>query len=370
MQTPRLLLAAAAWLPIATAACSKPAEPPPPTEPAQPEAPAEPGVAAEPEKPARHPALGAFQPLPEEMGSPDNPVTPEKITLGRMLYFDARLSKNHDVSCNSCHGLDTYGVDSKPTSSGHKGQLGGRNAPTVYNAGGHLSQFWDGRAKDLEEQAKGPPLNPIEMAMADAAAVEKVLTSIPGYEPLFKAAFPGEEKPITFDNMAKAIGAFERKLLTPSKWDDYLKGNDDALNDAEKAGFAAFIDAGCQACHSGPYVGGGLYQKLGLIKPWPNQKDQGRFDVTKNEGEKMMFKVSSLRNIEKTAPYFHDGSEASLDNAIKMMASHQSGKELDAAAIASIKTFLATLTGPLPEDYIKQPALPESGPDTPKPDPS
>ncbi|APR82491.1 Cytochrome c551 peroxidase [Minicystis rosea] len=252
---------------------------------------------------------------------------------------------------------------------GHKGQLGARNSPTVYNAAGHFVQFWDGRAATVEEQAKGPLTNPVEMAMLSDKHVLEVLKSIPQYVDAFKKAFPDDKDPITYDNVGKAIGAFERKLVTPSRWDKFLKGDKSALTSDEKAGFNAFLDAGCAACHTGPYLGGAVYQKAGLLKPWPNQKDQGRFDVTKNEIDKMMFKVPTLRNVAKTAPYFHDGQTKTLEEAVKMMASYQSGKELKDSEVKSIVAFLDTLTGDVPKDYIKQPELPKSTAKTPKADP-
>lgn len=314
--------------------------------------------------------LSLFAALPAKMESADNPITPEKVELGRALYYEPRLSKNHDVSCNSCHQLDKFGVDNNPTSPGHKGQLGGRNSPTTLNAAGHLAQFWDGRAATIEDQAKGPVLNPVEMAMPDEGHVLKVLASIPGYEPMFKAAFPGEADPITYDNMAKAIGAFERGLVTPSRWDAFLAGDQAALTDTEKKGFNDFVDAGCVACHSGAFVGGSMYQKLGLVNAWPDTADQGRFDLTKSEADRMMFKVPSLRNITGTGPYFHDGKVATLDEAVKKMAHHQVGKELTDAQVQSIVTWLGTLEGTVDPAYVAKPALPESGPKTPKPDPS
>lgn len=314
-------------------------------------------------------ALAAFAPLPDHMAKSDAEISPEKIALGRQLFFDARLSKNHDVSCNSCHGLDTFGVDGKPTSTGHKGQLGGRNSPTVYNAGGHFSQFWDGRAADLKAQAKGPILNPIEMALPDEAAALAVVNSMPEYVAAFKKAFPKGEA-VTYDNLAEAIAAFERKLVTPSRFDALLKGQKDALSPAEIRGLNTFVSSGCNACHSGAYLGGHMFQKLGLVKPWPNQKDQGRFDLTKKAGDKMFFKVPSLRNIAKTAPYFHDGSVASLDTAVGMMAEHQLGTKLTPAQIKDIVVFLGALTGTVPADYIAKPKLPASTASTPKANPN
>ena len=314
--------------------------------------------------------LMLFKPLPTEVPSPDNELTEDKIALGRMLYFDKRFSKNHDVSCNSCHSVADYGTDRSPNSKGHKGQRGGRSAPSVYNAALHIAQFWDGRAPNVEEQAKGPPLNPIEMAMAGKEAVEKVLNSIPGYVEAFKKAFPTEASPVSYDNFGKAIGAFERKLLTPSRWDKFLKGDQEALTEAEKKGFEAFATAGCATCHNGVGVGGHLYQKLGLVKAWPELKDAGRFEATKKEEDKFFFKVPSLRNIGETGPYLHDGSVKDLPTMVKMMGEYQLGRPVSDDQCQSIITFLGALKGDIPTEYIKEPTLPESGPETPKPDPS
>ena len=313
--------------------------------------------------------LAPFQPVPETAEAPKNPVTPEKVTLGRMLYFDPRLSKNQDVSCESCHKLSEYGVDNEPTSTGHKAQHGTRNAPTVYNAALHFRQFWDGRAPDVEAQATGPMMNPVEMAMPNETRIVDTMRSIPGYVEAFKSAFPNDKDPVTLDNAAKAIGAFERKLLTPSRWDDFLKGNRNALRPDEIAGLRKFIESGCQTCHFGPGMGGGMFQKLGLVMPWRDSRDLGRFELTKQDSDRMIFKVPSLRNVAKTAPYFHDGSVRTLDEAVRLMGRHQLGKELSDADVHSIVTFLNTLTGALPQELIKPPQLPPSTPSTPKPEP-
>ena len=266
--------------------------------------------------------------------------------------------------------LDAYGVDNKPTSPGHKGQLGGRNSPTSYNAALHFVQFWDGRAADVEAQAKGPVLNPVEMAMASEEAVVDVLRSIPGYKDAFKAAFPADEPPITYDNMAKAIGAFERGLVTKnSRFDKYLGGDAAALTDEEKAGLDLFVSTGCTTCHMGATMGGQMYQKIGVVHPYETM-DMGRKEVTQQDADEKMFKVPSLRNIDKTGPYFHDGKVETLEEAVRLMAHHQLGKELQADEIAKIVAFLKTATGELPTEYIAKPTLPESGPKTPKADPS
>jgi cytochrome c peroxidase len=312
--------------------------------------------------------LGIFKALPLVMDSAANPISDAKVVLGRMLYYDARLSKGQDVSCNSCHVLSQYGVDNQPVSDGHKGQKGTRNSPTVYNAAGHFVQFWDGRAATVEEQAKGPILNPVEMAMPDQKRVLAVLNSMPEYVEAFEKAFPGEKHPVTFDNLAKAIGAFERKLVTVSRWDRFLGGDQAALSDAEKAGLNKFLDVGCQTCHNGIYMGGSMFQKLGLAKPWDNVNDPGRFSVTKQEADRMVFKVPTLRNIEKTAPYYHDGSIATLDEAVRQMADHQLARTLTKEEVGSVVAFLKALTGELPTEYIKEPPLPKSTGKTPKPD--
>jgi cytochrome c peroxidase len=314
-------------------------------------------------------AVAVFGALPAEASNPDNAVTPAKVELGRILYYDPRLSKNHDISCNTCHLLDRAGVDGRPTSTGHREQRGGRNAPTVYNAALHIAQFWDGRAADVEEQAKGPVLNPIEMAMPSEEAVVAVLESIPGYVRLFTEAFPLEENPITYDNMARAIGAFERKLLTPSPFDTFIAGDESALSDEQLAGFDAFVSVGCIACHQGVAIGGGLYQKLGVIKPYPTE-DLGRAEITGNDADRQVFKVPSLRNIAKTGPYLHDGSIQELDEMIRIMAEYQLGIPVDDAQVSAIQAFLESLTGEVDAKLIAMPVLPPSGPDTPDPDPS
>lgn len=312
---------------------------------------------------------GIFKPLPADMATAERPASDTRVALGRTLYFDPRLSKNHDISCNSCHKLDAFGVDNEATSPGHKGQRGDRNSPTVYNAALHIAQFWDGRAADVEAQAIGPILNPVEMAMADEASVLTTLNSIPGYPPLFKAAFPDAEDPVTYENIGVAIGAFERKLVTPGKWDAYLAGDGAALSAAEVEGAKLFVQTGCITCHLGENLGGSMYQKLGLVHPYETS-DEGRKAHTGNEADRHMFKVPSLRNIAKTGPYFHDGSIATLPEAVDLMAWHQLGKKLTPEDNAKIVVFLEALTGEPPANLIVPPDLPESGPDTPPADPS
>jgi len=311
-------------------------------------------------------ALKAFSPLPDAVPASANVAA--KVDLGRMLYYDPRLSRGQDVSCNSCHPLDRYGADGHATSEGYKHAHGSRNSPTVYNAAGHVAQFWDGRAPDLEAQAKGPVLNPVEMAMPSEKAVVSVLQSIPDYARAFHSAFPDDPDPLTLDNMAKAIAAFERKLVTPGRWDKFLRGDDTALTAEEKAGFTAFVDAGCSTCHAGTYVGGNIYQKLGVAEPWPDTADPGRFQVTRNEADRMVFKVPSLRNVARTAPYFHNGKVETLEQAVSAMAQHQLGKFLSDADVKAIAKWLTALTGDIPAGYIAPPPLPKSTPQTPRAD--
>ncbi len=311
--------------------------------------------------------LRMFKPLPAAAESQKNPITPEKVELGRMLYYEHRLSRSHKFSCNSCHKLDQYGVDNEPTSEGHRGQRGDRNSPTVYNAAMHFVQFWDGRAADVEEQAKGPVLNPVEMAMPDEKTVIATLKSMPEYVEMFRKAFPQDKDPVTYDNMARAIGAFERKLMTPSRWDRFLQGDRSALNDQEKEGFLKFVNTGCATCHMGPCVGGTMFQKMGVAKPYPDLKDEGRAKVTGRAEDRHFFKVPGLRNVEKTWPYFHDGSVKSLDEAVRLMAEYELGVELSAADTAAIVAWLKTLTGEIPAEYVRPPRLPASTAKTPKP---
>lgn len=313
--------------------------------------------------------LAVFAELPKESKNDKNPATPAKVALGRQLYFETRLSKNHDVSCNTCHNLETYGVDNKPVSDGHGKQKGTRNSPTVYGAALHTQQFWDGRAADVEEQATMPIVNPVEMA-SDEKRVVETLTSIPEYKKAFEESFPDDKEPITMVNVGKAIGAFERTLLVSGKWDKYLAGDEAALSQEEKDGLATFLDTGCTSCHGGPMIGGNMIMKLGSVKPWTDEKDKGKFEVTKDEKDKMFFKVPTLRNVAKTGPYFHDGAVTDLSEAVKKMAFHQNGLELSPEDTKAIVAFLGALTVEIPAELTKAPELPKSTPTTPKPDPS
>ena len=302
--------------------------------------------------------LARFAVLPTIMAPPRMERTAAQIALGRQLFYETLLSNGHDVSCNTCHPLNGYGADGRKVSFGDVGHAGDRNAPTVYNAAGHVAQFWDGRAATVEEQAKGPILNSAEMAMPNSEAVLAHMRESAAYRAAFEAAFPNERNPITYDNIGRAIGAFERGLVTPSRWDRYLAGDTAALTATEQRGLATFVRVGCVNCHAGPYVGGQLYMKLGAVKPWPTTTDSGRITVTRDPADLFVFKVPSLRNVSKTGPYFHDGSVASLDSAIRLMAHYQLGLELSDAQVSAIHAWLNSLTGDLPAEYIAQPPKP------------
>lgn len=299
--------------------------------------------------------LAVFAPLPTSVPSEANPATPAKIDLGWRLYYETQLSADGSQSCNSCHLLDAYGAEPEAVSTGVTGQQGARNAPTVYNAAGHIAQFWDGRAADVEEQAKGPILNPIEMAMPSADEVMARLAALAGYRDAFAAAFPGEANPFTYDNVGKAIGAFERQLLTPARWDRYLEGDTAALTDDEKRGLKEFLDTGCQGCHNGPYLGGRMFQRVGIVQPWPDATDLGRRTVTQQAADSLVFKVPSLRNVAGTPPYFNNGAVRTLDAGVQLMARHQLGRELTDEQMESILTFLGALTGDIPVQYAVPP---------------
>jgi len=300
-----------------------------------------------------------FAPIPTYVAGERGAPSAAQVALGRMLFHDARLSKDGKISCHSCHRLDKYGVDGQVVSTGHNNQKGTRNSPTVLNSAGHFAQFWDGRSETVETQAMGPVMNPVEMAMTSPEEVERVLRGIPGYAKPFALAFPGEKQPVTFRNMAVAIGAFERRLNTPSRWDRYLRGQRDALTEPEKAGMRDFVAAGCKSCHTGAYVGGNSFQRAGMVKGWPNQRDLGRYTVTKSEADRMVFKVPSLRNVAKTGPYFHDGSVADLPDAVRRMAELQTGRKLADAQVYSIVAWLNALTGEAPRELLTPPVLPK-----------
>ena len=294
----------------------------------------------------RQEARSVFGTLPDKMPGSEKD-TPQRIELGRKLYFDQRLSANESMSCNSCHRLDNQlsGAEEESTSSGAFGKRGDRNAPTVLNAGFHVAQFWDGRAANLKEQAKGPVLNPIEMAMPNPEEVVKRIGADTEYRTLFAAAFPGDAPNVTYDNIAEAIAAFERTLKTDDRFDDFLRGDNRALSTTELRGLALFLKTGCATCHNGPPVGGQIFQKVGLVQPYENTQDLGRYAVTKHEEDKFRFKVPSLRNVALTMPYFHDGKVAALEQAVKKMSAIQLGQDLTPEETDQISAFLHSLSG-------------------------
>lgn len=363
-QTRLVLGAVGALLTVGVAAVLwlRPGEPPPAPAP----------VAAPPAPPpmSREQLIAFFQPPTPKPGEAVPQDTPAQVALGHRLFFEPRLSKNHDISCNSCHELSSWGVDHKPTSEGHRGQKGARNAPTVYHAAWHVAQFWDGRAATLEEQAQGPVLNPIEMAMPDEKRVVATLSSMPEYMRSFQEAFPGQKQPVSLQNAARAIAAFERQLVTTSRFDRFLAGEEGALSAQERRGLEKFVLAGCTACHNGPGLGGGSFQKLGLVEPYPDTGDQGRYAVTKSEEDLMKFRVPTLRNVAKTGPYFHNGSVPDLPTAVRLMGKHQLGVTLQDSEVEDLVAFLSSLTGELPASLTQQPVLPPSTPRTPRPDPT
>ncbi|HET8996511.1 MAG TPA: cytochrome-c peroxidase [Acetobacteraceae bacterium] len=313
-----------------------------------------------------------FKPIPTTPPElPGNPASAAKIELGKMLYFEPRLSASHTISCNSCHNIGLGGADAESTSLGHRWQHGGRNAPTVFNAVFNTAQFWDGRAKDLEQQAGGPMVNPVEMASPTPHVAEQ-LKGIPGYANAFAKAFPGESDPISLANVQKAIAVFEATLITPdAPFDRFLKGDASALSPTQQAGLALFMDKGCSSCHNGINVGGGMYAPFGVVeKPGASllpPGDKGRFMVTKTPSDEYVFKVPTLRNIALTAPYFHTGQAWDLGQAVAVMGTSQLGTQLTADEIGKITDFLGSLTGTQPN--VTYPILPPSVATTPRPQP-
>ncbi|MDY6859969.1 MAG: cytochrome-c peroxidase [Pseudomonadota bacterium] len=317
----------------------------------------------------RDAALDFFQPLPSTVPQiADNRVTPEKIALGKSLFFDPRLSASGVFSCYSCHNLATGGDDNQETSIGHGWQKGPRNSPTVLNAVLNEAQFWDGRADDLKAQAKGPIQAGVEMANTPENVV-LTLNSMSDYVAWFNAAFPDDAEPVSFDNMARAIEAFEATLITPAPFDAFLNGDDMALTEMERAGLELFMDKGCIACHSGVNVGGEGYHPFGLIeKPGADilpVGDKGRFAVTDTADDEYVFRAAPLRNVAVTAPYFHSGKVWDLKVAVQIMAESQLGEELADEEADQLVAFLDTLTGTVPE--VTVPVLPTETAATPRP---
>lgn len=305
-----------------------------------------------------------LDPLPASMPGSEAD-SPEEVELGQRLYFERGISVNKSQSCHDCHLLTRRraGVDGKPTSSGALCTLGRRNSPTVLNAGFQEAQFWDGRAVDLVDQAKGPIVNPVEMGMAGPGDVVARLQAVPGYSELFGRAFPGDPEPLTYEHAAEAIAAFERTLVAPSRFDRLLRGDEDTFSEQERRGLIEFASHNCFECHSGATIGGQLFRKIGQRRPYGNTLDLGRYEVTKREEDRFVFKVPMLRNVTRTAPYFHDGQVATLEEAIRTMGALQLGLDLPPDEVADLAAFLGTLAGdppvaieePGPMDFNRNP---------------
>ena len=311
-------------------------------------------------------ARALFQRLPADFGDAEHPITRERVALGKALFFDPRWSVDGNVSCASCHNPALYGADALSKSIGVKGKQMPRNAPTVLNAAGLASAHWRGERKDVEDQAINAAIGPFSTGHAEHAAWIAQIETIDGYPAMFQRAFPDEARPVTPASLSLAIGAFERTLVSPAPFDSYLDGNISALSPQARAGLQTFINNGCVACHGGAGVGGALYRKFGLhLDYWKatgsRDIDKGRFDITKNETDLYVFRVPSLRNVAMTAPYFHDGSVATLSEAVRVMARAQLGKALADNEAQDIVAFLNSLTGELPKDFATVPALPPGG---------
>jgi len=304
-----------------------------------------------------------FAPLPAAMESKDNPITPEKTHLGKMLFFETRISVDRTVSCSKCHLMSLYATDGLKKAVGNNCKLNPRNAPTVLNAADQISEHWIGNRVSVEDQAKQSLIAPLTFGLSSYKDVELKLKAIPGYDSLFRLAFPGEKDPVNADNFALAVGAWERTLVTPGRFDMYVKGDTTALTRTERDGLALFIKTGCVGCHSGPYLGGTMHDKFGPTQPYWNlthseEIDVGRFAVTKKEEDKYVFKVPNLRNVAMTSPYFHDGSVSDMKSAVKIMAQLEVNTTFDDKQADLIVAFLKSLTGQLPEDALTVPILP------------
>jgi cytochrome c peroxidase len=316
-----------------------------------------------------------FKPLPTTMASADNPITPEKVALGRLLFFETRVSVDGTVSCSRCHEPVLYATDALPKPIGAEHRVNPRNSPTVLNAALQISSHWRGDRKNVEDQATKALTGAASFGNPNFEVAMARLKAIPGYASRFATAFPGEADPVTPDNWGKAIGAYERTLVTPSPFDAYLEGKDGALSpDAEK-GLRQFMQLGCAACHNGAGVGGAMYQKFGVVEEYSKATgskviDKGRFDVTKEPADTYVFKVPTLRNVARTPPYFHDGSVATLPEAVRIMARVQLGKTLTDEQTSEIVAFLDSLTGKLPETFANAPVLPTSAFAGPPPEPA
>ncbi len=308
-------------------------------------------------------AKSTFGALPPSMPSAENPITPEKVALGRVLYFEPRISVDGTVSCSRCHLIGLYATDGLPKAIGNNSKLNPRNAPTVLNAAAQIAEHWIGNRKSVEDQAMQALVGPPSFGMPSYEAAVMAIKAIPGYAPLFAAAFPQEAEPISAANFGKAVGSFERTLVTPGPLDDFIGGDASAMTVKQQQGMMTFIEQGCAGCHSGPYLGGQLYVKFGLVVPYwqlTGSKiiDEGRFAVTHQPADKYAFKVPVLRNVAMTPPYFHDGSVPLLADVVRIMARAQMGKELTGVQVDQILSFLTALTGRIPAAVAEAPTLP------------
>jgi cytochrome c peroxidase len=316
-------------------------------------------------------AQALFKQLSKDMATPGSPVAQERIRLGHLLFFDPRLTVDANVSCATCHQPSLYGTDALSKSIGVRQRIQARNAPTVLNSALQFVNHWRGERESVEDQAARALTAPISSGQPDEQAVIDRLENISGYAPLFEAAFPGEQHPASVRNIGKAIGAFERTLVTPSPFDRYLAGDVNALSATARAGLEKFIQTGCVACHNGAGVGGHMYQKFGVVEDYwvatgSKNVDEGRAEITKDSADQYVFRVASLRNVAMTAPYFHDGSVATLPEAVRVMARVQLGVQLDEGDTRDIVAFLQSLTGDLPADFTAVPVLPPAAAPAPK----
>ena len=306
-----------------------------------------------------------FGPLPSSMPSAENPITPAKVKLGHILFWEPRISSDGTVSCVKCHPISLYAADGLRKALGNHCKENPRNAPCIFNAASEIAAHWIGNRINVEDQAKQALIGPPAYGMPSYESVEKILKGIKGYVVLFQEAFPKEKDPVTADNFAKAVGAFERTLVTPAPFDDFMNGNAKALTEQQKRGLKTFMDTACSSCHQSPYLGGQLYQKFGVFQPYEQytksaQVDEGHAAVTKNPADKFFFKVPVLRNVAETPPYFHDGSVDKLENAVVIMAKVQLAKDLTKDQVADITAFLKSLSGKIPEMALTVPVLPSA----------
>jgi cytochrome c peroxidase len=310
-------------------------------------------------------AKAIFGPLPSSMPSAENPITPAKVKLGHILFWEPRISSDGTVSCVKCHPISLYAADGLRKALGNHCKDNPRNSPCIFNAASEIAAHWIGNRTNVEDQAKQALIGPPSYGMPSYESVEKILKGIKGYAMLFQEAFPKDKDPVTADNFAKAVGAFERTLVTPAPFDDFMNGNASALTEQQKRGLKTFIGTACITCHLSPYLGGQLYQKFGVFKPYEQFTksatiDEGRFAVTKNPAEKFFFKVPVLRNVAETPPYFHDGSVDKLEDAVVIMAKIQLSKDLTEDQVTDIAAFLKSLTGRIPELALTVPVLPSA----------